>query len=82
MKYRAAQVAEAPARDAANLRWLERAFATATKQHARSVVIIEQADMWDTDGKSIEHLSNYEQYVSSIAHPDACVRQAGVDVQR
>ena len=42
----AEQAAEVTARDAANLLWLEKAFATAEANGAKGVVLIFQADMW------------------------------------
>ena len=33
----------------------------------RAVTIIEQADMWDLDGKSVAHLTGFEPFVASIA---------------
>jgi hypothetical protein len=61
------QTTEAANRTGATLRWLDRAFTTATNVHARSVVVMEQADMWDLDGKDVSHLTNYEPIVSSLA---------------
>jgi hypothetical protein len=61
------QQTEAAQRTAADLRWLDRAFAVARYAHAASVVIIDQADMWDLDGKPADHLANYEPLVSSLA---------------
>jgi hypothetical protein len=65
----AAQTQERADRTAADLRWLDKAFATATAAGDKAVVIIEQADMWDLDGTAItdDHLSNYEPIISSIA---------------
>jgi hypothetical protein len=54
-------------RTAADLRWLDLAFATAAAQDAQGVVVISQADMWDLDGKPASHLSNYEPLVGSLA---------------
>ncbi|MGY2875499.1 hypothetical protein ACVW00_002689 [Marmoricola sp. URHA0025 HA25] len=61
------QTTEAANRTAADLRWLDRAFSTAGQVHARSVVVMTQADMWDLDGKDAAHLANYEPIVSSLA---------------
>jgi len=61
------QVTEAADRTGADLRWLDRAFSTATQVHAKSVVVMTQADMWDLDGKAVTHLANYEPIVSSLA---------------
>jgi hypothetical protein len=62
-----AQTAEAAARTAADLRWLDRAFEIASAEDAQGVVVVEQADMWDLDGKTAAHLSQYEPFVSSLA---------------
>jgi len=61
------QTNEAANRTGAALRWLDRAFSTAGLVHARSVVVMTQADMWDLDGKDVSHLANYEPLVSSLA---------------
>jgi len=47
------QTTEAANRTAAALRWLDRSFTTAHRTHARSVVVVTQADMWDLDGKDV-----------------------------
>jgi hypothetical protein len=62
-----AQTDERTNRTAADVRWLEAAFALAGAQHAKGVVITAQADMWDLDGKAPSHLSNYEPIISEIA---------------
>jgi hypothetical protein len=67
----AAQQQEVAERSGADLRWLDRAFATAAHDKARSVVIIEQADMWDLDGKAPSHIAGYHQFVDSIAQHTA-----------
>jgi hypothetical protein len=61
------QTTEAANRTGAALRWLDRAFTTAGQVHARSVVVMAQADMWDLDGKDGSHLANYEPIVNSLA---------------
>ena len=58
---------EAALRTAADLRWLDRAFAVAGQDEADGVVVIEQSDMWDLDGKAASHLANYEPIVASLA---------------
>ena len=63
----AAQTQEAAERTEADLRWLDAAFAQATGDGAHAIVIMEQADMWDLDGKTAAHLTNYEPIISSIA---------------
>jgi hypothetical protein len=61
------QTTEAANRTAAALRWIDHTFGTADRIHARSVVIMAQADMWDLDGKDATHLSGYEPIVGSLA---------------
>ena len=61
------QTTEAANRTGADLRWLDRAFTTASQIRARSVVVMTQADMWDLDGKDVSHLAAYEPIVSSLA---------------
>ena len=61
------QTQEADLRTAADLRWLDAAFAQATADHVAGVVIQSQADMWDIDGKSPAHLTNYEPFVQNVA---------------
>jgi hypothetical protein len=62
-----AQQTEIQQRTAADLRWLDRAFATAAAQDAQGVVVIEQADLWDLDGVTRDHLTEFEPIVSSLA---------------
>src|SRR5471030_3267938 len=59
----AAQTQEVANRSAANLRWLDASF----KKADLAVVIQIQADMWDVDGKTTAHLTQYTQFVDSIA---------------
>jgi hypothetical protein len=65
----APQIQEVAQRTAADLRWLDAAFAQAKAFGARAVVIGEQADMWDLDGTgpSIAHIANYEPFIAKIA---------------
>jgi hypothetical protein len=64
----AEQAAEASERTAADLRWLDRAFAMAQAADAQGVVVVAQADMWDRDGgASNAHLTNYEPIIGSLA---------------
>jgi hypothetical protein len=63
----AAQATERQQRTDADLRWLDQAFTTAKANKDQSVVIIEQADMWDLDGKTAAHLTNYDSIIQSIA---------------
>ncbi|THA49438.1 hypothetical protein [Streptomyces sp. A1136] len=58
---------EAAHRTAADLRWLNTAFALANAGGMSNVVDTTQADMRDLDGKSAEHVANYEPVVSSLA---------------
>ena len=62
-----AQLKEVRERTGANLRWLDTAFATATAYRAEAIVIQTQADMWDLDGKSASHLTEYGPFVKKIA---------------
>jgi len=61
------QTTEAAQRTAADLRWLDAAFGVAQQQDAQGVVVITQADMWDLDGKTSSHLTNYEPIIASLA---------------
>ena len=61
------QTAEVAARTGADLRWLDHAFQIASAEDAQGVVVVEQADLWDLDGKSADHLTQYEPIVSSLA---------------
>jgi hypothetical protein len=63
----AAQQQEVQLRTAADLRWLDQAFAVAGAADAQGVVVIEQADLWDLDGKTSAHLTQYEPIVASLA---------------
>jgi hypothetical protein len=65
----APQLQEVAQRTAADLRWLDAAFARASARGARAVVIMEQADMWDLDGTgpSLAHIANYEPFIAAIA---------------
>jgi hypothetical protein len=62
-----AQDNEVATRTAANLRWLDTAFAQATANKDIGVVIQIQADMWDQDGVSKAHLTEYKQFIDKIA---------------
>jgi hypothetical protein len=63
----APQVQEVAQRTAANLRWLDTAFALAKSHGSKAVVIIEQADMWDLDGNVMTHIAGYEPFIARIA---------------
>jgi hypothetical protein len=64
-----AQQQEVANRTGATLRWLDTAFAKATANGDKALVIMEQADMWDLDGKTManQHLTEYKQYIDKIA---------------
>ncbi|RKE17983.1 hypothetical protein [Streptomyces sp. TLI_171] len=61
------QLDEAARRTAADLRWLDTAFALAHVGGVSSVVVTTQADMWDLDGKSAAHVANYEPVIAELA---------------
>jgi hypothetical protein len=65
----AAQTQEVANRTAANLRWLDTAFAKAKANGDAAVVIQLQADMWDLDGTAMadNHISQYKQFIDKIA---------------
>jgi len=62
----AAEDAERAARTGADIRWLNAAFARAEADNAHSIVIIGQADMWDTADLA-SHQTNYEPIIEAIA---------------
>ena len=61
-----AQTQEREERTGADLRWLQGAFALAQLTHAKGVVIMAQADMWDPE-KGAAHQIGYEPIVSEVA---------------
>jgi hypothetical protein len=61
------QSTEMAQRTGADLRRLNAAFAQAQADGVDAVVIGTQADMWDLDGKTAAHLTNYEPIISEIA---------------
>ena len=64
--YSAASPNEMQQRTDADVRWLNKAFAIAEADNAHGVVMIGQADIWDTtDGAS--HQTNYEPIIEAIA---------------
>jgi hypothetical protein len=63
----APQLQEIAQRTAADVRWLEAAFAEAKANGDRAVVIFEQADMWDLDGNVPDHIAKYETFINRIA---------------
>jgi hypothetical protein len=60
------QATEMNARTAADVSWLNAAFAQAEADNAHSVVIIGQADMWDTADLP-SHQANYEPIIAAMA---------------
>lgn len=64
-----AQAQEASDRRAANIRWLQAAFDGARREHARAVVIIVQADMWDPEAIAAggAGLDKYTPFVTKLA---------------
>jgi hypothetical protein len=62
-----AQIQEVAQRTAADLRWLDAAFAKAWSRGDKAIVIMEQADMWDLDGKAGSHITGYEVFIDKIA---------------
>ncbi len=62
-----AQAQEVTNRSEANKRWLDAAFQRATANSDFAVVIGLQADMWDVDGKTAAHLTQYKQFVDKIS---------------
>lgn len=61
-----AQPLEMAERTAADVRWLDAAFAKAEADNAHSVVIVGQADMWDTSDAPA-HQTNYEPIIAAMA---------------
>jgi hypothetical protein len=61
-----ARTQEMARRTAADLRWLDAAFAQAQHDGAQAVVIALQADMWDPE-KGTVHVANYGPFVAGIA---------------
>jgi hypothetical protein len=62
-----AQTVEIVTRTNANLRWLDTIFAKATANGDAAVVLQIQADMWDQDGVTKAHLTEYKQFIDKIA---------------
>ncbi|MEO8309376.1 MAG: metallophosphoesterase [Pseudomonadota bacterium] len=64
----APQIQDVAKRTQADLRWLNSAFTMAKLNHAKAVVIMEQADMWDLDGTgpALTHIANYEPFIAKI----------------
>ena len=67
------QTQERNQRTAADIRWLDAAFAQAEADHLGGVVIVTQADMWDLDGNAtddatkIKRLGNLDPIIQDIA---------------
>src|SRR5262245_25450634 len=63
------QLQDMAQRTAADLRWLDAAFARAQAHGAKAVVIVDQADMWDLDGTlpADNHLAQYEPVIAKMA---------------
>jgi hypothetical protein len=62
-----AQTDEIAQRTQADLDWLDQAFGRADQDGAGSVVILEQADMWDLDGNVPAHIAEYKPFIDRIA---------------
>jgi hypothetical protein len=60
------QQIEMDRRTAADVRWLNAAFVQAEADNAHSVVIVGQADMWDT-ADAPSHQTNYEPIIAAMA---------------
>ncbi len=60
------QQTEMDQRTAADVRWLNAAFVKAEIDNAHSVVIVGQADMWDT-ADAASHQTNYEPIIAAMA---------------
>lgn len=68
------QIDEYEKRNAADLAWLDRIFATAIRNEARAVVIGIQADMWDpafsgadADPASFDHFTDFVRELSTLS---------------
>jgi hypothetical protein len=66
----AGQSAEVKARTDANIRWMQAAFAQASRTYARAVVIALQADMWDRAAlpPGGDGLDAYTPFVTALAN--------------
>ena len=78
------QLAERTQRTQADLDWLDRSFATARREHdIKQVVIIEQADMWDTaDSANPAHLAELRAIRQKHRRAHHRARQARAADQR
>jgi hypothetical protein len=61
------QSQEFASRAQANSAWLDRTFATAKKTHAGGVVLLFQADMWDTAEPTLSGFDALVQQIGSLA---------------
>lgn len=61
---------EVAQRNAADLHWINDAFARAARDHVGAVVIGSQADMWDIEDTAA-HQTQYEPYIARIAQKTA-----------
>ncbi len=59
--------AEYTARNAANLAWLDAAFAAAEKADSEAVMIVTQADMWDPAAAATDKLTHYADTKKALA---------------
>jgi hypothetical protein len=66
----AAQALETAERNAADIRWLRKAFAQAEREHAKAMVIALQADMWDPAAVAPggDGLDKYTPFVQELAN--------------
>jgi hypothetical protein len=64
------QAIEMNQRTSADVRWLDAAFTLAEANNAHSVVIVAQADMWDT-ADAPTHQTNYEPVIAAMASNSA-----------
>ena len=65
-----AQAQEVAARTGADMRWLQSAFDLAQENHARAVVVVLQADMWDPEALAAggAGLDQYTPFVQELAN--------------
>jgi len=61
------QTQEVSERTDADMHWLQAAFDQARDDHAKAVVIVQQADMWDPEALASGELGNYTPYVQKLA---------------
>jgi len=70
----AAQTQEASRRLRADLRWLRGAFDVAKSVNAASLVVVQQADMWDV-ADAPAHQTNYEPIINLLADRTAAFKK-------